>query len=229
MSAFFLKILASMICLTSGRKSKKSSSSDTVVKPGSFASHHLPIEAHHSLQRPFDVSLPYWKYGGSTVATESLIRLTPNSQSRAGWLFNEFSLSSKDWELELHYAVRSSYHIGGDGMGIFVLSDSQHPRRNRGHNYLAGGIFGLKEDFDGFGVILDTYDNDGGRDNPSIYTLKQSKDDRQTWNGDNDYADNMVTTKTDKDSDIQCTNSYRNMDDRRLILRFHFEFSRKTF
>eukprot|EP01084_Bolivina_argentea_P088416 159630_1 len=194
--------------------------SEDAVRPGSSASHHLPIETHHSLHHPFDVSMPYWKYGGSTVCTESFIRLTPNAQSRQGWIFNEFELQSSNWEMELHFEVKSDYHIGGDGMGIFILNDTFHPRRNRGHNYLSGSVFGMIESFQGFGLILDTYDNDGNRDNPTIYVLKQERDKMQKWNSANDYIDNMVKDTVNKGSDYKCTNDYRNSDNHRMILRY---------
>eukprot|EP00486_Rosalina_sp_Unknown_P003984 CAMPEP_0201568380 /NCGR_PEP_ID=MMETSP0190_2-20130828/9424_1 /ASSEMBLY_ACC=CAM_ASM_000263 /TAXON_ID=37353 /ORGANISM="Rosalina sp." /LENGTH=215 /DNA_ID=CAMNT_0047989425 /DNA_START=25 /DNA_END=673 /DNA_ORIENTATION=+ len=197
-SPSYLCIIVSFIIVivTSGKKK------DGEAKPGSAASHHLPIETHHSLHHPFDVSMPYWKYGGSTVATESFIRLTPNAQSRQGWLFNEFELQSNDWEIELHFEVKSDYHIGGDGFGIFILNDTFHPRRNKGHNYLAGSIFGLTERFQGFGVIFDTYDNDGNRDNPTVYAVKQERTKMQQWNHDNDMADNMVKIPATKDEII---------------------------
>ena len=152
--------------------------SDETVQPGSSASHHLPIESHHSLHHPFDVSLPYWKYGGSTVATESFIRLTPNIQSRSGWIFNEFELQSSDWEIELHVEIFSDYHIGGDGFGLWILNSTHHPRKAKHHNYLSGNVFGLRNDFQGFGIIFDTYDNDGQRDNPLIAVIKQYKNDK---------------------------------------------------
>ena len=40
-----------------------------------------------------------------------------------------------------------------------------------GSEALKGPLFGLRADFKGFGVIFDTYDNDGRRDNPSIYVI----------------------------------------------------------
>eukprot|EP00484_Ammonia_sp_Unknown_P019743 CAMPEP_0197048684 /NCGR_PEP_ID=MMETSP1384-20130603/23984_1 /TAXON_ID=29189 /ORGANISM="Ammonia sp." /LENGTH=433 /DNA_ID=CAMNT_0042480849 /DNA_START=10 /DNA_END=1308 /DNA_ORIENTATION=- len=214
------KLLITLIELLSIATAKRKSDTSDTVKPGSAASHHLPIETHHSLHHPFDVSMPYWKYGGSTVCTESFIRLTPNSQSRQGWMFNEFELQSSDWEIELHFTVRSDYHIGGDGFGIFILNDTFHPRRNKGHNYLAGSIFGLTEKFQGFGLVFDTYDNDNNRDNPAIYVLKQERDKMQQWNNDNDYADNMVKETSKKDNAFQCTNNYRNADNHRVILRY---------
>eukprot|EP00485_Elphidium_margaritaceum_P002381 CAMPEP_0202688512 /NCGR_PEP_ID=MMETSP1385-20130828/4014_1 /ASSEMBLY_ACC=CAM_ASM_000861 /TAXON_ID=933848 /ORGANISM="Elphidium margaritaceum" /LENGTH=442 /DNA_ID=CAMNT_0049343505 /DNA_START=44 /DNA_END=1372 /DNA_ORIENTATION=+ len=193
---------------------------DGVVRPGSSASHHLPIEEHHSFRAPFDVSMPYWTYGGSTVCTDNFIRLTPATQSRAGWLINEFELQSTDWEIELQFEVRSDYHIGGDGFGIFVLNDTFHPRRNKGHNYLTGSIFGLTEKFQGFGVVFDTYDNDGNRDNPTTFVLKQEKQNMQTWNHNNDFADNLVKETPGSDAAYHCSTNYRNDGDSKVILRY---------
>lgn len=159
--------------------------SEEPVQPGSQISHHLPIESHHSLHHPFDISMPYWKYGGSTVCTESFIRLTPNAQSRSGWIFNEFQLQSSDWEIEVHFNVRADYHIGGDGWAIWILNDTHHPRKQRianHYNFLSGDLFGMVSNFEGFGVIFDTYDNDGKRDNPSIFVIKQTKNNLQKVN-----------------------------------------------
>jgi len=193
--------------------------SSKTVQPGSAASHHLDIESHHSLNRPFDVSLPYWKYGGDTVCTESFIRLTPNIQSRRGWIFNEFELQKNDWEIELHFGVKSEYHVGGDGFGIWILNNTHHPRRNRRNNYLSGPIFGLDNNFQGFGVAFDTYDNDGNRDNPSIFSIKQSIDTKQTWDHDKDFDGNMLKKSPD-DLNYKCTYDYRNKDISKVILRY---------
>lgn len=168
----------SIVC--SRKKRKKEAAGE--AKPGTAASHHSPIESHHSLQRPFDVSMPYWKYGGSTVATESFIRLTPDRASRSGWLFNEFELQSSDWEIELHFSIsaQKGSHLGGDGMAIWILNDRHHPRRNKAHNYLSGPVMGMMEKFQGFGVVLDTFDNDQNKKNPAIYALSQQKNQWQT-------------------------------------------------
>jgi hypothetical protein len=41
----------------------------------------------------------YWKYGGATVFTNKAIRLTPATQDRQGWLWNDFPLENADWEI----------------------------------------------------------------------------------------------------------------------------------
>src|SRR5256885_1557679 len=71
-----------------------------IIKPGSPESRQQPMEPHHSLHHPFDQSVVYWKFGGSTVMTKNLIRLVPAAQSRSGWLWNDYPLESEDWEVE---------------------------------------------------------------------------------------------------------------------------------
>ena len=49
----------------------------------------------------------YWNFGGSTVLTKSAIRLTPSTQDRRGWLWNEYPLESPHWEMEYKLEVFS--------------------------------------------------------------------------------------------------------------------------
>jgi hypothetical protein len=39
---------------------------------------------------------------------------------------------------------------------------------------LNGPIFGMKNEFKGFGVMFDVYDNDNRRNNPSVFVLTVS-------------------------------------------------------
>lgn len=69
--------------------------------PGSPETHRKPMEAHHSLHHPFDATSVYWKYGGSTVMRRKAARIVPATQSRTGWLWNDYPLESADWEVEV--------------------------------------------------------------------------------------------------------------------------------
>jgi hypothetical protein len=60
--------------------------SSSPVNAGVVSSNH-PVESHHSLHAPLDKSQVYWNYGGSTVVSKNLIRLTPSTQDRRGWLW----------------------------------------------------------------------------------------------------------------------------------------------
>lgn len=54
---------------------------------------------------------------------------------------------------------------------------------------------GMRNDFRGFGIILDIYDNDGKRDNPNIFVVaNEDKDQIPNWNHDRDFASDMLRT-----------------------------------
>ena len=156
-----------------------------------------PHEAHHSLHAPLDKTAVYWNYGGSTVLTQSLIRLTPTTQDRRGWLWNEYPLESQNWEVEWVVEVTSKPHFGGDGMCMWALAAMDDPSTIAGRSdALDGPVFGMKAEFRGLGVCIDVYDNDSKRNNPTIFVLEQSRDAPiTTWHHDTDYEEDMVSDK----------------------------------
>eukprot|EP00960_Hanusia_phi_P052888 761721-Hanusia_phi.AAC.2 len=95
---------------------------------------------------------------GSSVVTETFIRLTPSEAGHEGALWSQRKMPYREWELELTFKVVGARYLGGDGFALWFTKQSEG----------FGGTFGNREDFHGVGVVLDTYDNDGKRDNPSI-------------------------------------------------------------
>jgi len=154
-----------------------------------------PVERHHSVQPPLGSSQVYWNFGGSTVVTNNKIRLTPSSQDKRGWLWNEYPLESENFEVEFKMEVFSKPHFGGDGMGFWVLAGDHDPAFSTDPEALCGPVVGMKTDFNGFGVVFDTYDNDNRRDNPSILVLKSAAagSPPTKWNHDQDFATDIVT------------------------------------
>lgn len=57
-----------------------------------------------------------------------------------------------------------------------------------------GPVFGLTESFQGCGVVLDTYDNDNRRNNPSVFILC-NRGRAYPFDHDGDYERDMITTK----------------------------------
>lgn len=155
------------------------------------------VESHHSLHAPLDKSQVYWNFGGATVMTKTLIRLTPSTQDRRGWLWNEYPLESTNWEVEFSTEVFSKPHFGGDGLAFWVLAGEQDPSFTQHPDALSGPLFGMKNDFKGFGVIFDVYDNDNRRNNPSVFVLANTNGGATKYNHDNDYEDDMVKTLPD--------------------------------
>jgi len=84
-------------------------------------------EPHHSLHAPMDTSQSYFTFGGSTVATKKYMRLTPSTQDRKGFVWNEYPMESDDFEVEVKLEIFSTPHFGGDGMGIWFLNAEQDP------------------------------------------------------------------------------------------------------
>lgn len=152
--------------------------------------------------------------------TKNFIRLVPASQSRAGWLWNEYSIESDDFEVEVVMRVASKPHFGGDGFGIWILASDLDPQYHDEPDYLNGGLFGLREDFKGFGVVFDTYDNDGKRDNPSIFSIENFEG--SFPNDHNADFDNVMTKTVDHSAMAhRCFSSYRNTKDPfKVLLRY---------
>ena len=154
-----------------------------------------PIEQHHSLHTPLDKTQVYWNYGGSTVLTNTLIRLTPSTLDRRGWLWNEYPIESPNWEVEWVMEVHSKPHFGGDGMCMWMLAGGQDPSFSQQSDALDGPVFGMKSGFDGMGVCVDVYDNDNKRNNPTVFVIEQQSRgglESKSWHHDTDYEEDMV-------------------------------------
>jgi len=182
----------------------------------STAEKHVPsqhaIEVHHSLHRPLDQSQVYWNFGGSTVLTKNAIRLTPAAQNRRGWLWNDYPLESNNWEIEFQADISSKPHFGGDGFGFWLLEGLQDPTYHNDPSYLNGDVFGIKNDFKGVGIVIDVYDNDARRDNPSVFVLYNPDGVVTSYNHDNDYADDMYkVTAGGASPAYTCTANVRNL------------------
>lgn len=67
-------------------------------------------------------------------------------------------LSIKDWEARVSVRIDGSGRLGGDGVAFWYAAEPG----------VLGKAFGSKEQWKGLGVFLDTFDNDGKRDNPYI-------------------------------------------------------------
>jgi len=79
---------------------------------------------------------------------------------------------------------------------------------------------GMMEKFQGFGVVLDTFDNDQNKKNPAIYALSQQKNQWQTWDHDHDHLANRINDVVDKGDDSFCVHHYRSEPNHRMIVRY---------
>lgn len=129
--------------------------------------------------------------------------------------------------MEFKLAVSADYHLGGDGMAIWIL-DKKNNECPSGDNCLQGEVYGLRSDFKGCGVVLDTYDNDGQRDNPQVFVICHDgtqKDWREAH--DNDFQKeykrhiDIMDIATSFKYPSECTFDYRNSEHPiNLIIRY---------
>jgi mannose-binding lectin 1 len=145
------------------------------------------IVTHHSLHPPFITDwwqggLPHWDFGGSAVVTDHYIRLTPDKQSRHGWVWNEEPNDLASWHVSFGFRVHAKASLGADGMAFWYV---EQPQRG------GGPVFGMPYGFRGLGVVFDTYDNDGQRDNPSVAVLYDDGSHHVRYNAGNDFMSDL--------------------------------------
>lgn len=79
------------------------------------------------------------------------ISLTSDLQHQVGSIFNKQPIDAESFEMELTFHVHSKATNGlvGDGFGIWFLNQPSD----------IGDVFGVKNNFNGLGIMLDTYKN----------------------------------------------------------------------
>uniref|UniRef100_A0A1I8EHN6 Intracellular lectin protein 2 n=2 Tax=Wuchereria bancrofti TaxID=6293 RepID=A0A1I8EHN6_WUCBA len=110
----------------------------------------------HSLAKPYQgngMGIPYWDIQGTTIVTGQYVRLTADTQSVQGGIWNNVPVNVRDWELHVNFAIHGSTgDLFGDGAAIWYVQDPAQ----------AGPVFGSKDYFRGLGIFLDTYSNHNG-------------------------------------------------------------------
>jgi mannose-binding lectin 2 len=114
--------------------------------------------SEHSFEPPFNSfdrdgirRIDGWKYGGAAGVNEHFVRLTPDRQSKKGWLWNDAKVMADGWSATLRFRIsgqgRAMY---GDGLAFWFTTDSF---------YVPGDLHGHSDTFRGFAVIFDTFRN----------------------------------------------------------------------
>eukprot|EP00835_Amoeboradix_gromovi_P001244 NODE_53_length_26956_cov_0.387348.p10 type:complete len:261 gc:universal NODE_53_length_26956_cov_0.387348:6436-7218(+) len=107
----------------------------------------------HSLYAPYtelELNSNYWDFGQDAVIfTQSGVRLTPDMQSRRGWLWSKTQISGS-FEMDMEFKIHGkNTGLAGDGMALWFVEDK----------FTNGEAIGFKSSWNGIGVILDTYNN----------------------------------------------------------------------
>lgn len=131
------------------------------VKPETVVRHHSfypPLLGEH-----WAAPLKDWSFALSTVVADDAVRLTPDKQSREGVLWNDVPNRLKSFTVHAGLRVHSNSALGGDAMALWLTER---------HTTAGGPLVGTPDSgFRGIGVVFDSFDNDGLRDNPAVHVL----------------------------------------------------------
>ncbi|KAK3764791.1 hypothetical protein RRG08_046430 [Elysia crispata] len=122
----------------------------------------LSFKGPHLVQR--DNTVPFWEYFGDALAGDEGIRITPSLRSKKGSVWSKNKLEGSGWMIEAGLRITGRGRIGADGMAIWFTenraSQSDDPNTNV--------VFGAADKWNGLGIFLDSFDNDGKHNNPYI-------------------------------------------------------------
>ena len=93
----------------------------------------------------------YYVYGGDTAVNRHFVRLTPDRQSKRGYIWGKEKLAIKEFAAVLTFRISGQAKAWfGDGLALW-LTTSQ---------YVQGDNHGFIGDFKGVGVVFDTFVNE---------------------------------------------------------------------
>ncbi|XP_014242344.1 vesicular integral-membrane protein VIP36 [Cimex lectularius] len=117
------------------------------------------MKREHSLIKPYQgkgMMVPYWDFQGATLVTSNYVRVTADSPSKTGSLWNSVPCNVVSWEMQIHFKIHGhAKDLFGDGMAFWYTKDRMNP----------GPVFGSQDYFYGLAVFIDTYSNHNGEHN----------------------------------------------------------------
>ncbi|XGW22170.1 hypothetical protein V3C99_004840 [Haemonchus contortus] len=121
------------------------------------------FEYKHSFRAPNlaqrDGSIPFWMVSGDAIASSDQLRLAPSMRSRKGIAWNKRPMTeSENFQIDVSLKITGQGRIGADGMAIWYTAQMG----------ALGPVFGANDFWTGMGIFLDSFDNDGQKNNPMI-------------------------------------------------------------
>ncbi|XP_077993301.1 protein ERGIC-53-like [Glandiceps talaboti] len=113
----------------------------------------------HMVQK--DNSVPFWEYGGSALASDEQVRVTPSLRSKRGYVWTKNTVPFDNWEVEIVFRVSGRGRVGADGLAFWYRVDKGQ----------SGPVYGSTDRWNGLGVFFDSFDNDNQRNNPYILSM----------------------------------------------------------
>ncbi|XP_043536200.1 protein ERGIC-53-like [Chiloscyllium plagiosum] len=155
---------------------------------------HRRFEYKHSFKGPHlvlqDGTIPFWTHHGNALPSSERIRVVPSMKSQSGSVWTKSNAAFENWEIEVSFRISGRNRIGADGLAIWYT-------REKGPT---GPVYGAVDHWDGVGIFLDTYDNDGKMNNPAILVV--GNDGRLTYDHLNDGGSQTLGS---------CFRDYRNI------------------
>uniref|UniRef100_K3W778 L-type lectin-like domain-containing protein n=1 Tax=Globisporangium ultimum (strain ATCC 200006 / CBS 805.95 / DAOM BR144) TaxID=431595 RepID=K3W778_GLOUD len=111
-----------------------------------------------------------WNMGGATTVNRHFVRLTPDRQSKRGFLWSKKKIESKEFSIVFTFRISGQAASWfGDGLALWITT---------AQNHIDGDNHGFTGNFKGFGVLFDTFVNSehsGGHQDVTLFVNDGSK------------------------------------------------------
>uniref|UniRef100_A0A8C5WCE8 L-type lectin-like domain-containing protein n=1 Tax=Leptobrachium leishanense TaxID=445787 RepID=A0A8C5WCE8_9ANUR len=123
---------------------------------------HRTFEYKYSFKGPHitlpDGNVPFWDLYGDTIPGPDAIRIVPSLKKHRGSMWTQLNASFPHWEVEVSLRIMGHGQEGTEGLAIWF---TREPGR-------VGTVYGSTDQWDGVGIIFDTFDHDFKGNNPAI-------------------------------------------------------------
>ncbi|KAM8973180.1 protein ERGIC-53-like [Pelodytes ibericus] len=123
---------------------------------------HRRFEYKYSFKGPHvtlpDGTVPFWEFYGDAISGPDEIRLVPSLKNQKGSVWTLQNASFPDWEINVSLRIMGRGQLGAEGLAVWY---TREPGRT-------GTVYGSADQWDGVGIIFDTFDNDFKGNNPVI-------------------------------------------------------------
>jgi len=107
---------------------------------------------------PTGGNVPYWSLSELATVEGNDVKLIPRDSKSKGLMWANEQCHADQWEVQFEFTVTGETDAPGKGLGFWYTSNIMAP----------GILFGSEERYEGFGLLFDSYDDDGKNDNPII-------------------------------------------------------------
>ncbi|KAK6053325.1 Legume-like lectin family protein [Cooperia oncophora] len=143
---------------------------------------------------------------GDAIASSDQLRLAPSMRSRKGIAWNKRPMTeSENFQIDISLKITGQGRIGADGMAIWYTAQMG----------ALGPVFGANDFWTGMGIFLDSFDNDGQKNNPMIALMLN--DGTRSYDHHTDGSQQILSS---------CQRDFRNKPH---PIRLRIEYSEKTF